>query len=94
MDEYLPIWYFAGAGFCSWFLLAGYVMSPSTYASIQQSDALDDADGVTKSLFNVVRNVPLLYVASFASLLATVGLVGLSIRVWPNCLWVRRYVAL
>lgn len=80
------------AGFLSWLLLAGFLVSPSTYASARESDALDDTGKVGQSLMSAVRNVPLLYIASFACLIATAGLGWLWWRWRHNYVWVKRYV--
>lgn len=94
MEHRIPLYYFAAAGFFSWLLLAGYLVSPSTYASMQQSDVFDDAADVAKSLFRVVRNVPALYIASSFCLVAAAGLGYLSYKWWHNPLWIRRNVVL
>lgn len=84
--------YFFLAGVLSWLLLAGFLVSPSTYASIKESDALDDTGKVGQSLMSAVRNVPLLYIASFACLIATAGLGWLWWRWRHNYVWIKRYV--
>jgi hypothetical protein len=88
----IHICYFVAAGIFSWLLLAGYLVSPSTYASIQHSDVMDDAGSVAQSVFKVVRNVPLLYIASFMFGTAAVGLGWLTYRWLNNPVWIKRNV--
>jgi hypothetical protein len=92
IDNLINPYYFILAGFFTWLLLAGFLVSPSTYASVQQSNALDRSGAVGKSVISAVRNVPLIYIASFACLGATVGICWLWHRWRFNCVWVRRYV--
>lgn len=97
IDHKIPLYYLVSANIFSWLLLAGYLISPSTYASIQQTDVLNDAGAATKSVFRVVRNLPLLVIASVGCLVATAGLAFVSYRlwrVWRNCVWLKRYVVL
>ena len=92
IDQQTPLYYFVSASLFSWMLLAGYLLSPSTYASIQQTEVSDDADRVTKSVFRVVRNVPLLVVASLGCFIATAGLAFISYEQRTNPVWVKKYV--
>ncbi|KAI9146669.1 hypothetical protein HJFPF1_13574 [Paramyrothecium foliicola] len=86
IDKNISPHYFLTVGFFSWLLLAGFLVSPSTYASVKESSTLDS------SVMNAVRNVPLLYIASFACLFATAGLGWLWWRWGHNYVWVNRYV--
>ena len=63
-----------GARICSWLLLAGYLVFPSTFASLRSSQVIDDTGRAGKYIVNAVQNVPLLYIASFSCGLATAGL--------------------
>ncbi|PTB40413.1 hypothetical protein M441DRAFT_70211 [Trichoderma asperellum CBS 433.97] len=92
IDNSINPYYFIFAGFCSWLLLAGFLVSPSTYASVQHTNALDKSGEVGKSIINAVRNVPLIYIASFACLGATVGLIWLWHRWRLNHIWISRYL--
>ena len=92
IEHGIELYYFVAASGFSWLLLAGYLVSPASYASLQQTDVLDDAGDVAKSVFGVVRNIPLLWFASFACLIATIGLACISVKLWRNCIWVKRYV--
>ena len=56
---------FTLAGFCSWLLLAGFLVSPSTYASFRLIDAPSATGKTGQTIFTVIRNIPILYIASF-----------------------------
>ena len=86
IDKNISPHYFLTVGFFSWLLLAGFLVSPSTYASVKESSTLNG------SVLNAVRNVPLLYIASFACLFASAGLGWLWWRWGHNYIWVNRYV--
>jgi hypothetical protein len=84
IDHHIPLSYFVSASLLSWLLLAGYLISPSTYASIQQTEVLKDAGKATKSVFRVIRNLPLLVIASVGCFIATAGLAFISYEWWCN----------
>lgn len=90
--DQMPPGYYVVAGILSWLLLAGFLVSPSTYASLRDSDVLDSTNTVGKSLMGSVRNVPLLYIASFICLFSTTGLGWLWWRWQHNYIWVTRYI--
>lgn len=92
IDKTIDPWYFVVAGILSWLLLAGFLMSPSTYASVQESSALKNTGKVGESVMTAVRNVPLIYIASFACLIATAGLGLLWMKWRSNFIWVNRYL--
>lgn len=94
IDQNIHLHYFVSASIFSWLLLAGYLISPSTYASIQQTDVFESAGKATRSVFRVVRNLPLLVIASLGCLIGTAGLAFISYKLWYNCVWVKRYVVL
>lgn len=79
--------YFILAGFFSWLLLAGFLISPSTYASVRD---LEVPAGVGKSIFDTVRHLPLAIIASVACALATIGMLLLW-WIWRhNYVWICR----
>lgn len=94
IDNNISPYYFIFAGFFSWLLLAGFLISPSTYTSVQQSNALNKSGAVGKTIISTVRNVPLIYIASFACLGATAGLCWLWYRWSRNHVWTNRYLIL
>lgn len=86
-------WYYSAlAGIFSWMLLAGYLISPSTYASFGDSEALDKAGGAGKSLMKAVRNTPLIVLASTFCIVATLVLVALWRRHRDNYIWIQRHI--
>ncbi|KAH6869886.1 hypothetical protein B0T10DRAFT_417984 [Thelonectria olida] len=93
MDEIHWV-YSTAAASCSWFLLAGYLISPSTYTSISESDTLNNTGKVGKSLMKAVQNVPLIVIASVFCFVATSGLVFLWRQNQNNYFWVKRYVVI
>jgi hypothetical protein len=65
----------------SWLILAGYVVLPNTFTSLQNADSLAATAG-GKAIQDAVRNVPLL---PFAGVLCCIGAAG-SCWLW----WLRR----
>lgn len=92
IDKRIPSCYNILAGFLSWLLLAGFLVSPSAYASMQESSALQETGQVGRSVMQAVRNVPLLFIASFACLIASAGLAWLWWRWRHNYILINRYV--
>ena len=72
-------------GFC----LLDFLISPSTYASMQRSDVLKQVSGLSGSLMSTACNFPLIYVA--ACLIATVACLSWKEK---NHVWVSRYIIL
>uniref|UniRef100_A0A8H7NHK2 Uncharacterized protein n=1 Tax=Bionectria ochroleuca TaxID=29856 RepID=A0A8H7NHK2_BIOOC len=89
---HMPWYYSAIAGLLSWMLLAGYLITPSTYASLTDSEALNKAGSIGKSLMTAVRNLPLLVLASALCIIATLGLIILWFRLRFNYIWIQRHV--
>jgi hypothetical protein len=77
-------WYNVCAGVCAWLTLAGYVVLPSTFTSLQRSGSLNGTkEG--RIIQSTVRNLPLLPLASISCL---VGISGTSWLWWK---WRRNY---
>jgi hypothetical protein len=77
------------AGFFSWLLLAGYIVLPGTFASIQNSRTLANGAGKAgKLVVKAVQNAPLLYVAAFMCGISTCGLCWLWFEKHSNYVWV------
>ncbi|KAH6972696.1 hypothetical protein EDB80DRAFT_512594, partial [Ilyonectria destructans] len=90
--------YSTAAALCSWLLLAGYFISPSTYASIGESDTLNNSGKVGKSSMKAVQNLPLVkYTVCGCSYLlhnCDFGIdMALETSTYCNHFWVKRYVA-
>jgi len=77
--------YTIGAALFSWLILAGYLVLPSTFTSLQSSSTLSGSKG-GQLLQSTVRNVKLL---PFAGVLCLIGVAGIS-RLWYK--WRRNYV--
>jgi hypothetical protein len=76
------------AGCFSWLLLAGYIVLPGTFASIQNSRTLSDGAGKAgKLVVKAVQNAPLLYVAAFMCGISTGGMCWLWFKQQDNYLW-------
>lgn len=79
--------YSIAASFFAWLMLAVFLVSPASYASIQQSNMLDKAGAVGQSTKHLVRSVPLICVALIACAVSTGGLLALSWRWRHNYIW-------
>ncbi|KAH8726705.1 hypothetical protein GQ44DRAFT_613279 [Phaeosphaeriaceae sp. PMI808] len=77
--------YTLGAAIFSWLILAGYLVLPNTFTSLQSSKTLSGSKG-GQLLQSTVRNVQLL---PFAGVLCLIGVAGIS-RLWYK--WRRNYV--
>lgn len=73
------------AGFFAWLTLAGYVVFPNTFTSLQRSDSLKDSKG-GEIIQESVRNVQLL---PLAGLLCLIGIAG---TFWLWWKWRRNYI--
>ncbi|KAJ3497945.1 hypothetical protein NLG97_g1508 [Lecanicillium saksenae] len=93
-DQEIAPLYFILAGFFAWLLLAGFLVSPSTFVSKQNLDMLDKSGHIGQSLAGAVRNVPLLYIAALASFSAMTGLGWLWWKWRRNFIWVTRYIVM
>ncbi|KAM3519002.1 hypothetical protein MY4038_009918 [Beauveria bassiana] len=92
IDRDIEPWYSAAAGCCSWMLLAVFLVSPATYATIQQSAALSNAGVVGTSAVHLMRSIPLICIAVVTSVVAAAGLAWLSWRWRTNYLWLQRAI--
>ncbi|KAF3031688.1 hypothetical protein E8E12_000490 [Didymella heteroderae] len=81
----MPALYDICAGVFAWITLAGYVVLPNTFTSLQTAHSLDGTVG-GKAIQDTVRNVQIL---PLAGVLCGVGLVG-SCSLW--WVWRRNYV--
>jgi hypothetical protein len=79
-------WHNALAAIFSWLILAGYVVFPGTFTSLQNSDSLNNS-GRGKFVQYTVKNVPLLPVAGVCCIVGTVGIYRLWRKWWKNYVW-------
>jgi hypothetical protein len=77
------------ASLCVWILLAGYIVFPATFTKLQNEEIEDKTNNRIKAAaLQTVRNVPLLYVASFACAIGVVGCLWLWWKHRKNYVWV------
>lgn len=81
------------AAFFVWLLLAGFLVFPGTFTSIQESieereedEDIDDSEAVTMVLRRV-KNLPLLVIAIVCCAIAAIGMVTLAFRHVRNYVW-------
>lgn len=86
----IPPWHNILASFFTWVLLAGYVVFPATFTSLNRSKNLaqvaEDGNEFEKQVLNTVRNAPLVYIATICCI------VGASGMVWLWCKWRSNYI--
>ncbi|KAF2791199.1 hypothetical protein K505DRAFT_249501 [Melanomma pulvis-pyrius CBS 109.77] len=80
------------ASFCTWILLAGYIVFPATFTGLKDVEVNDKSgdvrEEVKKKALDTVRNAPLLYVAGFACGIGVLGCVALWWKWRKNYVWV------
>ena len=87
------------AAFSTWILLAGYVLLPGTFTSLQNIPTpVDSSDpdynpndppnAVEVWILERVRNTPLLFIAAICSALGVIGMCGLWFRWRRNYVWI------
>lgn len=92
MDQDIGMQYAVLAGGFSWLLLAGFLLSPATYASARYVDTLEKTGLPVAFSIGAIRNVPIIVLACVACLTATSGL-GWLWRAWHhNFIWTSRYI--
>lgn len=89
-DE-IPQWHTIAAAACVWLLLAGFLVFPGTFTSLQAT--IDDRDEETMStkageaILGTVKNIPLLVIGAVACGIAAIGMLALLIRHRVNFVW-------
>lgn len=80
------------ASFFTWILLAGYVVFPATFTSLNRSKNLAqvavDGNEFEKGVLNTVRNAPLVWIATICCILGAGGMAWLWWRWRSNYIWV------
>ncbi|KAM4062526.1 DUF1421 multi-domain protein [Hirsutella rhossiliensis] len=92
--ENTPLKYNIAASALSWLLLAGYLVFPSTFASLRKSSVLEKAGAIGHSVDSLARDVPLTVFASLFCLSSTIGLLWLWWKLQTNYIWVQRRILL
>ena len=78
------------AEFAHWTLLAGYLVIPGTFTSLQKSESLEKNLGKTeagKAIVNTIKNPPLVAIAVFLFVLGAVLTVWLFWKQKHNYIW-------
>lgn len=89
-EKHIPTYYFVLAGFFSWLLLAGFLVSPSTFASVRDMKALDETGYLGRSVKAAIQNFPLFIIAAFGCFIASCGMTALWYIWRHNYVWVCR----
>jgi hypothetical protein len=78
------------ASFFTWLSLASYVVFPGTFTSWRNSHAIKDVTNdsvIATAIYDSVRNIPLLAVATACCVVGTSGVVWLWLRWNSNFVW-------
>jgi hypothetical protein len=85
----VPKWHNLAVAISAWIILAGFVIFPGTFTSIQSIDEEDQSfNGVEKWVLSRVKNLPLLVVAGVCCGIGAIGMIGFWIRWRRNYVWV------
>ncbi|KAK0386460.1 hypothetical protein NLU13_6296 [Sarocladium strictum] len=89
-DE-IPKWHTIVAAICVWLLLAGFLVFPGTFTSLQETvDDSDNDNASTKAgeaILGTVKNIPLLVIGAVACGISAVGMLALLVRHRVNFVW-------
>lgn len=89
-DE-IPQWHTVSAAVCVWLLLAGFLVFPGTFTSLQETIDDRDDDNVStqagEAILGTVKNIPLLVIGAVACGISAVGMFALLIRHRMNFVW-------
>ncbi|KAK4097983.1 hypothetical protein N658DRAFT_477878 [Parathielavia hyrcaniae] len=80
----VPVWFNIAAAFSSWILLAGFVLLPGTFASL---DTLEPNDELGRRLQSLGQNIPLLCFAAVCCFFGVIGITFLWVRFRYNYIW-------
>lgn len=76
------------ASFFTWILLAGFLVFPGTFTSLQKYESSNKSGpAIEHQILHTVANVPLLWVAGACVIIGAVGMVGLWFRWRRNYVW-------
>lgn len=85
----VPKWHNLAVAIAAWILLAGFVIFPGTFTSIQSIDEEDQGvNGVEKWVLSRIKNLPLLVVAGVCCGIGAMAMIGFWIRWRRNYVWV------
>lgn len=92
MDKDIGLKYAVLAGFFSWLLLAGFLLSPATYVSARYVETLEKTGLPGRFSIGSIRNGPVIVLACLACGIGTSGLGCLWWKWRDNFIWINRYV--
>ena len=77
------------ASFFTWLLLAGYVVFPATFTTVNKDNKITQAaqTELERQILNGVRNAPLLYVAAVCCIVGSSGMIWLWFKWRSNYVW-------
>lgn len=89
--DHIPWFYNILAGAGHWILLAGYLVVPGTFTSLQEKTKSLDNDHMKESveatIINTIRNPPLLAISCFCLTLGATIMIWLSWKIRNNYIW-------
>ncbi|KAF4207310.1 hypothetical protein CNMCM8927_003584 [Aspergillus lentulus] len=88
--DYIPWFYNTSASAAHWALLAGYLVVPGTFTSLQKSDFLTEGletNRTGKAILSTIQNPPLLAIACFLMVLGSVMISWLTWERKENYIW-------
>ncbi|KAF4182504.1 hypothetical protein CNMCM8694_006752 [Aspergillus lentulus] len=88
--DYIPWFYNTSASAAHWALLAGYLVIPGTFTSLQKSDILTEGletNRTGKAILSTIQNPPLLAIACFLMVLGSVIISWLTWERKENYIW-------
>ncbi|KAF4486675.1 hypothetical protein CGGC5_v005975 [Colletotrichum fructicola Nara gc5] len=92
-DREIDWWWSLLAKAFSWLLLAGYIVFPSTFASLRRSQVLENMGSVGQAVSDWVNDC-LIALASVLSGVASIGLAWLWFRWRANYVWVHQHIVI
>lgn len=85
----VPKWHNILSAICAWILLAGFVIFPGTFTSIQDIDEnAEDWNDVERWILRRIKNIPLLVAAGICCGLGATGMIAFWFRWRNNYVWV------
>lgn len=89
-QDKIPMMHTLLAAFFVWLLLAGFIVFPGTFTTLQESMKKDHKfdNGATEKLLKSVKNVPLLVFGAIACGVSGMGMLVLGLRHIRNYIWV------
>ncbi|MCJ1384488.1 hypothetical protein MMC17_007605 [Xylographa soralifera] len=77
------------ASFFTWLLLAGYVVFPATFTTVNKSNKITQAaqTELERQILSEVRNAPLLYIAAVCCIVGSSGMIWLWWKWRSNYIW-------